>query len=144
MQKATNIEREKRLIQVQYWIIDGVQDGVILQQMQTQWKIKIRQARNYLREAYQRWKSDENITVELKRTAKIAELKQLKRSLKENYKGTPMGIRAIMDVEKEIIKLENITPPKKVEVTGADGGALQVETTLKAVEVYEIPPPDEQ
>ncbi|SHJ20684.1 hypothetical protein SAMN05443429_11239 [Cruoricaptor ignavus] len=144
MQKATKIESEKRLIQVQYWIIDGVQDGVILQQMQTQWKIKIRQARNYLREAYQRWKSDENITVELKRAAKIAELKQLKRSLKENYKGTPMGIRAIMDVEKEIIKLENITPPKKVEVTGADGGALQVDTTLKAVEVYEIPPPDEQ
>ena len=60
--------------------------------------------------------TDEDVTIDLKREAKIAELKQIKRSLKEEHKGTPAGIRAIMAVEKEIIKLEGYVI-KKVDVT---------------------------
>lgn len=114
--KSTSIEKEKRIFTIQGWIIDGVQDYLILKQAQNQWGIGLRQARNYLKSAYENWKQDEDVTTDLKREAKIAELKQIKRSLKEEYKGTPQGIRAIMAVEKEIIRLEGYVV-KKVDVT---------------------------
>jgi hypothetical protein len=115
MAKCTALEKEKRIFTIQGWIIDGVQDYLILKQAKTQWGIGLRQARNYLKAAYENWKQDEDVTIDLKREAKIAELKQIKRSLKEEHKGTPAGIRAIMAVEKEIIKIEGYVT-KKVDV----------------------------
>ena len=114
-EKCTALEKEKRIFTIQGWIIDGVQDYLILKQAKTQWGIGLRQARNYLKTAYENWKQDKDVSFELKKEAKIAELKQIKRSLKEKYKGTPDGIRAIMAVEKEIIRLEGYVT-KKVDV----------------------------
>lgn len=111
--RVSKVEKERRILTVQGWLIDGVQDWLILQQMQTEWDLKIRQARNYLKEAYSRWKANEDITIENRRAAKIAELKQDKRSLRPEYKGTPAGINAIARLEKLIIRLEDLEPPKK-------------------------------
>lgn len=116
MAKCTGLELEKRIFTIQGWIIDGVQDYLILKQAKTQWGISLRQARRYLKTAYENWKRDEDVNIDLKKEAKIAELKQIKRSLKEKYKGTPAGIRAVMSVEKEIIRLEGYVV-KKVDVT---------------------------
>lgn len=115
---STTIQTEQRIFTVMGWIIDGVQDYLIFRQARTNWGISDRQTRRYIAEAYKRWKTDEEISIEEKRHAKIAELKQLKRSMREQFLGTPEGIRAIMSVEKEIIRLENITPPRRVEVSG--------------------------
>lgn len=112
--RATLIEKEKRIFQIQGWIIEGVQDRLIVKNAITAWDIDVRQAQRYVREAYEKWQKIEGVNIEMKRELKIAELKQIKRSLKDQYKGTPSGISAIMAVEKEIIKLEGIELPKNV------------------------------
>lgn len=114
--KATKVEKEQRIFTIQGWILDGVQDYLILKQSKTQWNIGTRQARKYIREAYERWKQQEDISMELRRNSKLAELQKLKRSLKPEFKGTPSGIRAIMSVEKEIIRLEPYSI-KRVDLT---------------------------
>lgn len=113
--RATLIEKEKRIFIIQGWIIDGVQDRLIVKQA-LQWGIDVRQAQRYVKEAYASWKKIEGVNLDMKRELKIAELKQIKRSLKEEYKGTPNGISAVMQVEKEIIKLEGIELPKNIIV----------------------------
>lgn len=135
MKKASNIEVEKRIFTIQGWIIDGVQDYLIIKQATTQWNISPRQAKRYLKNAYENWKADESLTVEDKRAAKIAELKQLKRSLQEQYKGTPGGISAIMNIEKEVIKLEGILPPKRVQLSGDVDNPLEINQVV----VFSLP-----
>ena len=114
--KATDIEKSKRLFTIQGWILDGVADPLIVKQIMQQWNLSKRQAFRYIKEAYTDWQKIEGVTLDMKREMKIAELKQAKRSLKEEFKGTPTGIRALMMVEKEIIKLEGIVLPKEVKI----------------------------
>lgn len=113
MARVTKKEKQKRILTVQGWIIDGAQDNFMLKQMQTLWDIKLRQARNYLKTAYGEWIEDAEIDIEARRAAKVAELQQVKRTLKTQYKGTPTGIRAIVQIEKLIIKLKGLEPPKE-------------------------------
>lgn len=114
--QATKLEKEKRLLAVQSWIIDGAQDDFIRRQIKTQWGLSTRQTQRYIKQAYDQWKQDANIEMESKRAAKIAELKQLRRDLKEEYKGTPAGINAIIRIEKLIIRLEGMEPPRQHEI----------------------------
>lgn len=114
--RISKLEKEKRILTVQGWIIDGVQEDFMRKQMRTQWGISTRQAKRYIKDAYEAWKSDSDIDMETKREAKIAELQQLKRSLKQDFKGTPAGIRAIMMVEKQIIRLEPYSV-KRIDIT---------------------------
>lgn len=114
--RANKVEKEKRILTVQGWIIEGVQEDFMRKQMHQEWGISTRQAKRYIADAYKSWKTDSEIDMETRRQAKIAELQQLKRSLKAEYKGTPAGIRAIMAVEKQIIRLEPYSV-KRVDVT---------------------------
>ncbi len=114
--RVSKVTKEKRILTVQGWIIDGVQEDFMRKQMRNEWGISTRQAKRYIADAYKSWKTDAEIDMETRRQAKIAELQQLKRSLKKDYKGTPAGIRAIMAVEKQIIRLEPYSV-KRVDVT---------------------------
>lgn len=123
--RATKIEIEKRIFIVQGWIIEGVQDRLIVKNVVERWNLDIRQAQRYVKQAYESWKKIEGVNLDMKREMKIADLKQLKRSLKDNFKGTPSGIAAIMAVEKEIIKLEGIELPKTVKLEVPDVDAIE-------------------
>jgi hypothetical protein len=118
-QRATAIEKNNRLFTIQGWILEGVPDRLIVKQVLQLWPIDIRQAERYVKEAYSSWSQIQGISIQMKRDLKIAELKQLKRSLGQQHKGSPAGISAIMLVEKEIIKLEGIVLPKYIEVQTA-------------------------
>lgn len=122
--RISKLEKEKRILTVQGWIIDGVQEDFMRKQMRTQWGISTRQAKRYIKDAYEAWKQDVDVDVETRRQAKIAELQQLKRSLKQDFKGTPAGIRAIMMVEKQIIRLEPYSV-KRIDLTSG-GDPLQM------------------
>jgi hypothetical protein len=114
--RATKIEKEKRLFIVQGWIIEGIQDNIIAKNIVERWGLDIRQAQRYVREAYEKWKKIEGVNIDMKREMKIAKLQQMIRTMKEEYKGTPAGISAIMAVEKEIIKLEGLEPAKTINL----------------------------
>jgi hypothetical protein len=114
--KTDNIEYEKRIRIVQEWIIEDWPYSDIITQVKQKWQIAERQAKRYIAEARERWVKDQQDVVDSKRTLKVEGLKKLKRSLQEKYEGTPQGIFAVLSVEKELIKLEGLERPKKIEV----------------------------
>lgn len=127
MAKSTKIEYEKRIFTIQGWIIDGVQPALIIKQIQTQGWAKERQAKRLLQSAWSRWTDIPEADLESKRKLKIAELQQLKRSLKEQYKGTPTGVLAQLAVDKMIIRLEGYAPAQKHILQGDEDKPVVIE-----------------
>jgi hypothetical protein len=124
-ERATKTEIEKRIFIVQGWIIEGVQDRLIVKNVVERWNLDIRQAQRYVKQAYESWKKIEGVNLDMKREMKIAQLKQLVRTLKDEYKGTPAGIQAIMSVEDKIIKLEGLELPKTLKLDIPDVAAVK-------------------
>lgn len=137
MPNIDKIEYEKRLRVVQEWIIDDWPYTDIVTQVKQKWGIQERQAKKYISEARKLWSQQEDAVTDQKRRLKVIGLKKLKRSLKEQYKGTPAGIRAIMSVEKELIKLEGLEMPINLRIGGPDGQPL----TIPEIKIYNEAPP---
>lgn len=127
--RVSNVELEKRIRIIQEWIIDDWPYTDIVTQITTKWNVTDRHARRYISQAKSRWTAEESEKTERARAMKVQSLKKLKRSLQERYKGTPQGIQAVLNVEKEIIKLQGLEPPKKIELdaTITDLSKLPVE-----------------
>lgn len=135
MPKLDKIEYEKRIRIVQEWIIEEWQSVDIIAQIVTKWELEERQAKRYIAAARLRWQEEEKEHIDALRNQKILKLKKLIRSLKETYKGTPSGIGAILRVEKEIIKLEGMDRPKKVEVGGIKGQPIETQQKITHDEI---------
>ena len=116
--RATKIEKEKRIFIVQGWIIEGVQDHLIVKNVVERWGLDVRQAQRYVREAYEKWKKIEGVNIDMKREMKIAKLQQMIRTMKDEYKGTPRGMAVVNSIKKEISKLEALYPARMVKVQG--------------------------
>ncbi len=123
--RADKLEYTKRIFTIQGWIIEGIQPTLIIRQILTSnWCQSQRHAERMLKAARDAWTEIPEAEISQKRKVKISQLEQYKRSLKEEFKGTPAGIRALMFVDKEIILLEGLRKPAKIEVTGKDGERL--------------------
>ncbi len=124
MPAIDKIEYEKRIRIVQEWLIDDWSPTDIIAQVNQKWGIEERQAKRYIADARERWHQEEQELLDKKRQRKVKKLQKLARTLKDEYKGTPSGIRAQLQVEREIITLESLRPATKVELTGAGGTDL--------------------
>lgn len=122
--KVNNIEYEKRIRIIQEWIIDDWPYADIINQIFAKWEIADRQAKRYIADAKERWVKDQQDVVDAKRALKVESMKKLKRSMKDQYKGTPQGIFAVLAVEKELIKLEGLERPKKLALTDESGKSI--------------------
>lgn len=111
--RATKLETEKRVFTIQGWIINGVPDYLILKNIESEWEVKRRQAKNLLKKAYEIWHDNEEATIEEKRSLRIAELKQDIRNMKPEFKNTPKGMSVLLNYKKEINKLEALYPAQK-------------------------------
>jgi hypothetical protein len=131
--RIDKVEVEKRIRIVQEWIIDDWPYTDIVTNIQTKWELSVAQAKRYIKAAREKWAEDEQAIIEQKRRSKIESLKKLKRSLKEQYKGTPHGINAVLRIEREIAKMENLYPAVKVDIGNKDGKPFQTESTTKVV-----------
>lgn len=129
--KCTKADSERRILAIQGWIIDGAQDSLILRQIQNEWGVGLRMARKYVKKAYENWKQDATIDIESRRSAKVAELQQLKRSLKEEFKGTPSGINAVGRIDKMIIRLQSLEPPRTLKLNVDTAPVIQVVDVAK-------------
>lgn len=142
--KATKLETEKRIFTIQGWIIDSVADYLIIKNCDAQWGIGSKQAGRLLKKAYALWAS-EAINLDDKRVLRIAELKQLVRSMKEVHKGTPQGITAINQVQKEISKLESLYPAHRHVVEGSTDKPVQHKVEIKVINTgYKIANSEEE
>lgn len=136
MPSVDAITYRRRISQIQGWILEGSPTSLIVQQIiASGWsnaknqENQERTAMNMIRAAREQWITSEEGTLEERRQIKIAELQLLKRSLNARFKGTPAGIRAIIAVEKEIIRLDGLDPAKKIEISTPEGKPLEVRTT---------------
>lgn len=123
--KTPKTELEQRILTVQDWLLDDWPTHTILAQIKALYLVQDRQARHYLNLALSRWQQQHNASLAEKRALKIEGLKKLKQSLRADYTGTPMGIRTLVAIDKEIIKLEGLAPPspkKKGGLTPHDSG----------------------
>lgn len=118
--RASKQELDIRVLTVQGWIINGVQDFLIKKQAVTQWGVSFKTAKRYLKLAFDELKPDLEKTVEVERSAMIAKLEERARTMEEKFKKTPLGIRALNDIDKMIIRLKAIEPPKKIQLQGDD------------------------
>lgn len=116
--KSTKIETEKRVFTIQGWIISGVPDYLILKNIEQQYNVQRRQAKNLLQKAYTIWHEEQEASVEQKRSLRIAELKQDIRNMSPEYKNTPKGMAVLLSYKKEISKLEALYPAKVHVVRG--------------------------
>lgn len=139
MALLSKLEYEKRIRNVQEWIVEDFLTCDIISNIVNQWGISERQAQRYIKEARKRWGAEEDVVIEQKRKQRVLKLKKLARSLKEPYKGTPDGIRAIMMVESKIIKLENLEPAKKVELSGVNGKPIQTQNIPSKIDYKQLP-----
>lgn len=114
--KASAIIYEKRIQMVQSWIIQDIPTDFMIRQMLQQDWCKERQARMYIKDAKDRWAKGVSTDIDRERKIKIVELQERKRSLKEEFKGTPRGIRVLNDIDKMIIELQGMNKPIQHEV----------------------------
>ncbi len=112
-QRATKLEMNKRLLSIQGWIIEGVPSTIIVQQiLHKEWCTSDRHAERLLAEAREQWIKYENTNLSELRKLKVQQLQNMKRSLKPEFAGTPAGIRALLAIDKEIIKIQGLAAPK--------------------------------
>lgn len=130
--RASKLETEKRVFTIQGWIINGVQDYLILKNIEQEWGVCRRQSKNLLQKAYKIWHEDQEATIEQKRALRIAELKQNIRSMKEQFRGTPQGMTAVNQIQKEINKLEGLYPVHKAMIQGDKDNPITVTDTRDA------------
>ena len=114
--RVTKIEKENRERQVQRWLLEGRSDLDIISEIKSNWHLTRRMAINYLRKAYDGFRQDQEIDIESKRAAKVAELKELILSMDDKYRKTPAGINAIGRIQKQIIRLEGTEAPRQHQV----------------------------
>lgn len=126
MPEIDKIEKEKRIRSVTEWIIDDFVYGDLVQTIMKEWTIEERQAQRYIKEAREHLMKMGDEQIEVKRRRKIESLKKLKHSLKPQFQGTPDGIAAIMKIEKQLIMLEGLEAPRKMELSGPDGQPLKL------------------
>lgn len=100
-------ELDMKIRAIQEWILEDWPDCDIISQIQNKWSVAEEKAIDYLSEAKNRWLNQPNVLQDDKRKIRIESLKKLKRSLKIEYKGTPEGIKTILQIEREIIQLES-------------------------------------
>ena len=134
-ERATNEEIDRRIFTMQGWIIDGVQEFLIKKQAVTQWGVSFKTAKRYMKKAFDGIKPELERTIEEKRAGKIAELEQRKRTMDVKFKNTPLGIRALNDIDKMIIKLEQMEPPRRVQLQGDSDNPLEVNQVV----VFSLP-----
>lgn len=121
--KATEYERELQLHDVQHWIADRVPESMICDRVVKEgWGTKA-YAKSLIKEALARWVDDSKSDIETRRKMSVIRLQLLSRTLKPEWKGTPAGVRALLEIEKDINKLEGNYSPDKVE-HGFDGNTL--------------------
>lgn len=137
--QVDQVEKAKRIRIIMEWILEDHASTDILDSIVKKWKMSYRNAQRYLAEAREAWLVEETDQLDNLRKIKIQSLKRLKKTMRSEYLGTPIGIKAILAVEKEIITLEGIRPASELKVKveregdGIDYSKLSEKTLMEII-----------
>ena len=117
-QRATNSEKEIRVQKIQQWIIDSMPDYKIMDKIKKDFKLSRRQAIRYFNEASKKFITDNAITLEQKRQARIAWLKNEMATFPKSDRQTAAAKKILLAYAKELSKLEALYVPKQIQHSG--------------------------
>jgi len=124
--RITKQEKEKRIVRVAEWIIDGLPDYKLLETIKKEWGVTLRQARNYKKWANERIRPQNDFSIEDKRSRKVLEIQKRCMLMGKDFLRTPKGLNAWVNAQKLIIKLEDLEPVKKVQLSGDEENPLAI------------------
>lgn len=127
MAKIDNVEKDRRLRIIQEWLIDDWPAADIKVQIVEKWGVSVRQAERYIEDARVRWNKDEDEKLDRRRRKMVETLKKRKRNMKPEFIGTPAGMNALLRIDKEISRLENLYPSEKDKTENVDGFEITIE-----------------
>jgi len=116
--KSTKLETERRVFEIQKWIIEGKADYLIMKEIIDLYGVGRRQAKNLLKKAFDLWYEGVQLEIEKKRNMKVDVLKRRMTLMEEKYQKTPQGLRVLLAYDKHIDKLEGIIPDKTHVIKG--------------------------
>jgi hypothetical protein len=121
-------EFNKRLLNIQSWIIDNLPTTIIIQQiLMKEWAKSERHAYILVEKARKEWLKYEYTNMEEKRQLAVQTLKRRMYGMSNEYKNTPQGLNTMLKYEKEINRLEGLDSAIKIELSGRGGSPLEHE-----------------
>lgn len=118
--RATNSEKEIRIQKIQQWIIDSMPDYKIMNKIKKDFNLSRRQAIRYFNDASKRFITDNETTLEEKRQARIAWLKNEMATFPKSDRQTASAKKILLAYSKELSKLEALYVPKRIQLSGDD------------------------
>lgn len=122
-QRATKYELDKRIVVVSGWILEGHSHSVIKASCVSTWKLTDRQAANYYKAATDKIQAETKEDLKERLAFHLAARRKLYNELTEKKK--PQGVRAALDILKDIAMLEGLYIGKG---TGSGGGSGEAST----------------
>ena len=135
--RATNLEKEIRVQKIQQWIIDSIPDYKIMDKIKKDFNLSRRQAIRYFNDASKRFITDNATTLEQKRQARIAWLKNEMATFPKSDRQTAAAKKVLLAYAKELSKLEALYVPKRIQLTGDEEKPIKVVSTKFATEDME-------
>lgn len=132
------LEKARRIRICQEWIMSDYSWTDIITNAINNWAVSKPTAERYYSEAFKSFKDTLIKDVENRKAYYIQKKKRLIKEMDAASKKTPAGVRAINQVLDSMAMLEGIVI-QKVEVSGAGGGPIPTEITIKHVKV-DAPP----
>lgn len=131
-EKVDKLEKDKRIRIVQEWMLQDHITTDIVNKCVITWQIGERQAMRYISDAGNGFGKITEKKLEKRLNYHIQRRNKLLRDIDPKEKKTPAGIKAQLDVLKDIADLEKLYT-LKIEVAGKGGKAIQTESTHRVV-----------
>jgi len=117
MPRTSKIEYERRINTLQQWLVEGDPASEIHARIiNNQWCTTKRHAQRLIAAAYKRWADDENKHLRAMRKIASHRLREMIKQISPDVKDKPAGLRAMLEFEKEINKLEGIMSDIEPEI----------------------------
>lgn len=138
--KVSRLESQQRIFQVVEWIIQGMPVYKLDAKIAEEFGIGSRQIKRYKEKAMELWRVDVEADLINKRNLRIDDLKNDIANLDPKYKGTPAGLTAVLRIKKEISKLEDLYPARKIQVKNDPDNPIGTGgDTLNQTVIFQIP-----
>lgn len=125
-------EKDKRIRQVQEWLLQDFITADILRQCVTRWGVSQRQGARYLADARKTFETITEKNLAKRLNYHLHRRTKLLRDIDPKYKNQPQGIAAQLAVLRDIADLEQLYKAK-LEVSGPDGKPIKTQTTHRVI-----------
>lgn len=140
MPKISNLEVKQRVFKITEWIIQGMPVYKLDAKIAEEFEVGPRQIKRYKEKAMELWRVDVEADLINKRNMRIDDLQNDIANLGEKYKGTPAGLTAILRIKKEISKLQDLYPARKIQLKNdPDNPVESGGDTLNQTVIFQIP-----